>query len=40
VYRDAPPGGIAGFMAFAKSFRTPTFYDGIRGARHVGEIAR
>ena len=37
---DAPPGDIDGFMAFAKSFRTPTIYNAIRGAKRVGDIAR
>jgi 2-polyprenyl-6-methoxyphenol hydroxylase-like FAD-dependent oxidoreductase len=37
---DAPPGDIDGFMAFAKSFRTPTVYHAIRNARSIGDIAR
>jgi 2-polyprenyl-6-methoxyphenol hydroxylase-like FAD-dependent oxidoreductase len=37
---DAPPGDIDGFMAFAKSFRMPTIYKAIRGAKRVGDIAR
>src|SRR6202041_314315 len=37
---DAPPGDIDGFMTFAKSFRSPTIYNAIRGAKHVGDIAR
>jgi len=37
---NAPPGDIDGFMEFAKSFRMPTFYDAIRGAKRVGDIAR
>ena len=37
---DAPPGDIDGFMAFAKSFRMPTIYNAIRGAKRVGDIAR
>ena len=40
IHGNSPPGDIAGFLTFAKSFRTPTFYDAIRGARQVGEIAR
>ena len=40
VHGDAPPDDIEGFRAFAKSFRTPTFFDAISGARQVGEIAR
>jgi 2-polyprenyl-6-methoxyphenol hydroxylase-like FAD-dependent oxidoreductase len=37
---DVPPGDIGGFMEFAKSFRMPTFYDAIRDAKRVGDIAR
>jgi 2-polyprenyl-6-methoxyphenol hydroxylase-like FAD-dependent oxidoreductase len=37
---DAPPGDIDGFMTFAKSFRTPTIYNAIRGAKQIGDIAR
>jgi 2-polyprenyl-6-methoxyphenol hydroxylase-like FAD-dependent oxidoreductase len=37
---DAPPGDIEGFMAFAKSFRTPTIYNAIRSAKRVVDIAR
>jgi 2-polyprenyl-6-methoxyphenol hydroxylase-like FAD-dependent oxidoreductase len=37
---DAPPSDIDGFMTFAKSFRTPTIYNAIRGAKRVGDIAR
>ena len=37
---DAPPGDIEGFMAFAKSFRTPTIYNAVRSAKRVGDIAR
>ena len=37
---DVPPGDIDGFMAFAKSFRMPTIYEAIRGAKRVGDIAR
>ncbi len=37
---ETPPGDIDGFMAFAKSFRMPTIYNAIRGAKHVGDIAR
>jgi 2-polyprenyl-6-methoxyphenol hydroxylase-like FAD-dependent oxidoreductase len=39
-HRDAPPGDIDGFMTFAKSFRMPTIYNAIRGAKRVGDIAR
>jgi 2-polyprenyl-6-methoxyphenol hydroxylase-like FAD-dependent oxidoreductase len=34
------PGDIEGFKAFVKAFRTPTFFDAIKDARQVGEIAR
>jgi 2-polyprenyl-6-methoxyphenol hydroxylase-like FAD-dependent oxidoreductase len=37
---EAPPVDIDGFMAFVKSFRMPTFYDAIRSAKRVGDIAR
>ena len=37
---EAPPDDIDGFMAFAKSFRMPTIYNAIRGAKRVGDIAR
>jgi 2-polyprenyl-6-methoxyphenol hydroxylase-like FAD-dependent oxidoreductase len=37
---EAPPVDIDGFMAFAKSFRMPTIYEAIRGAKRVGDIAR
>jgi len=37
---EAPPGDIEGFMAFANSFRMPTIYNAIRGAKRVGDIAR
>ncbi len=37
---EAPPGDIDAFMAFAKSFRLPTIYNAIRGAKRVGDIAR
>ena len=37
---EALPGDIDGFMAFAKSFRTPTIYNAIRKAKKVGDIAR
>jgi 2-polyprenyl-6-methoxyphenol hydroxylase-like FAD-dependent oxidoreductase len=40
MHGDAPPDDIAGFLAFAKSFRTPSFYNALRSARHVGQIAR
>jgi 2-polyprenyl-6-methoxyphenol hydroxylase-like FAD-dependent oxidoreductase len=37
---DPPPGDIDGFMNFAKSFRTPTIYNAIRGAKQISDIAR
>jgi 2-polyprenyl-6-methoxyphenol hydroxylase-like FAD-dependent oxidoreductase len=37
---ETPPGDIDGFMAFAKSFRMPTIYNAIRGAKRIGDIAR
>src|SRR5258705_12443996 len=37
---EVPPGDIDGFMAFAKSFRLPTIYNAIRGAKRVGDIPR
>jgi 2-polyprenyl-6-methoxyphenol hydroxylase-like FAD-dependent oxidoreductase len=37
---DAPRCDIDGFMAFAKSFRMPTIYNAIRGAKRVGDVAR
>jgi 2-polyprenyl-6-methoxyphenol hydroxylase-like FAD-dependent oxidoreductase len=37
---EAPPDDIDGFMAFAKSFRMPTIYNAIRGAKRIGAIAR
>jgi 2-polyprenyl-6-methoxyphenol hydroxylase-like FAD-dependent oxidoreductase len=37
---DAPPGDIEGFLAFAKTLRTPTIYDAIKGANPVGPIVR
>jgi 2-polyprenyl-6-methoxyphenol hydroxylase-like FAD-dependent oxidoreductase len=37
---EAPPSGADEFMAFAKSFRMPTIYNAIRGAKRVSDIAR
>ena len=37
---EAAPVDIDGFMAFVKSFRMPTIYNAIRGAKRVGDIAR
>lgn len=39
-HREATPGDIDGFMAFAKSFRMPTIYNAIRSAKRVVDIAR
>jgi 2-polyprenyl-6-methoxyphenol hydroxylase-like FAD-dependent oxidoreductase len=36
----APPGDVDGFMAFARTLRTPTIHDAIKGARLDGEIVR
>ena len=35
-----PPRNLEGFLAFAKTLRTPTLYDAIKGAHLVGNIAR
>ena len=40
AHGDAPPGDIEGFMAFAKSLRTPTIYDAISTATRAGAIIR
>ena len=40
MHGDAPPGDIEGFLAFAKTLRTPTLYDAIKGAHLIGNIAR
>jgi 2-polyprenyl-6-methoxyphenol hydroxylase-like FAD-dependent oxidoreductase len=40
MHGDAPPGDIEGFLAFAKTLRTPTLCDAIKGAQLVGDIAR
>jgi 2-polyprenyl-6-methoxyphenol hydroxylase-like FAD-dependent oxidoreductase len=37
---ETPPGDIEGFLAFAKSFRMPTIYNAIRGAKQTSDIAR
>ena len=37
---DAPPGDVDGFMAFARTLRTPTIYDAVKNARLDGEIVR
>jgi 2-polyprenyl-6-methoxyphenol hydroxylase-like FAD-dependent oxidoreductase len=40
LHGGALPGEIEGFRAFVKAFRMPTFFDAIKGAKQVGEIAR
>jgi hypothetical protein len=37
---DRPPGDEAGFLAYARTFRTPTLYNAIRSAERLGEIRR
>jgi 2-polyprenyl-6-methoxyphenol hydroxylase-like FAD-dependent oxidoreductase len=37
---DAAPGDVDGFMAFARSLRTPTIYNAVKNARLDGAIAR
>jgi 2-polyprenyl-6-methoxyphenol hydroxylase-like FAD-dependent oxidoreductase len=37
---DAPPGDVDGFMAFARTLRTPTIYNAVKNARLDGEIVR
>ena len=37
---DNPPGDLDGFIAFAKTFRTPTIHDAIKSAKPLGDIAR
>jgi 2-polyprenyl-6-methoxyphenol hydroxylase-like FAD-dependent oxidoreductase len=37
---DAPPGDVDGFMAFARTLRTPTIYAAVKNARLDGEIVR
>ena len=40
MHGDDPPGEFDGFLAFAKTFRTPTIHDAIRNAKPLGDIAR
>ena len=40
VHGDAPTGDIEEYIAFAKSLRTPTIYDAIKGATPLGSIHR
>lgn len=40
VHGEPLPAEIEGFKAFVKTFRTPTFFDAINGAKQMGEIAR
>jgi 2-polyprenyl-6-methoxyphenol hydroxylase-like FAD-dependent oxidoreductase len=37
---EAPPRDVDGFMAFARTLRTPTIYDAVKNARLDGEIVR
>ena len=37
---EASPVDIDGFVAFVESFRMPTIYNAIRGAKRLGDIAR
>jgi 2-polyprenyl-6-methoxyphenol hydroxylase-like FAD-dependent oxidoreductase len=37
---ENPPGDEAGFMEFVHTFRTPTVYNAIRGAKRLGDIVR
>jgi 2-polyprenyl-6-methoxyphenol hydroxylase-like FAD-dependent oxidoreductase len=37
---DAPSGDVDGFMAFARTLRTPTIYNAVKNARLDGEIVR
>ena len=37
---DTPPGDVDGFMAFARTLRTPTIYNAVKNARLDGEIVR
>ena len=37
---ERPPGDMAGFIAYARSLRTPTIYNAIKHARPLGEISR
>lgn len=37
---DAPPGDADGFMAFARSLRTPTIYEAIKNAKRADAVAR
>ena len=37
---DRPPGDIDGFIAYAKTLRTPTTYNAIRHAKPLGDVVR
>ena len=37
---ERPPGDIDGFIAFTRTFRSPTIYNAIRQAKPLGEVAR
>ncbi len=37
---DVPPGDVEGFLDYARSLRTPTIYNAIRGAKSFDGVAR
>ena len=37
---ERPPGDVDGFIAFAKTLRTPTTYNAIRQAKPLGDVIR
>jgi 2-polyprenyl-6-methoxyphenol hydroxylase-like FAD-dependent oxidoreductase len=37
---DAPPGDLEGFLAFAKTLRTPTIHNAVKDAKPIGQIVR
>jgi len=39
-HTDAPPGGLDGFLGFARGLRTQTIYNAVRSATLDGEIVR
>jgi len=40
AHGDAPPRNIDGYSAFAKSLRTDSVYNAIKGAKRIGKIVR
>jgi 2-polyprenyl-6-methoxyphenol hydroxylase-like FAD-dependent oxidoreductase len=40
VHGDAPPGDAEGFLAFARTMRTPTIYNAISRAKRLDGVAR